>query len=106
MERTNAGTTAGGDAQQNGFVAGNTIQPLDISEEKRQAQEAGRARPAPRDAEKKQDDHANDGEKKDNDQPAGGYDSTPIPYRPGGYTVKMTFHRATNLPMADINSLS
>lgn len=39
-------------------------------------------------------------------QPAGGLDSTPIPSAPPGYTVKITFHRATNLPMADINSLS
>lgn len=40
------------------------------------------------------------------EQPAGGYDDTPIPYAPPGYTLKFTFHRATNLPMADINSLS
>ncbi|KAF2178490.1 hypothetical protein K469DRAFT_731521 [Zopfia rhizophila CBS 207.26] len=38
--------------------------------------------------------------------PAGGFDSTPIPSAPSGYTVKITFHRATNLPLADINSLS
>lgn len=103
MEKTNVGSTAGGDTQDGD---GKIVQPLDISEEKRQAQEAGKARPAPRDAEKSQDDDkAGEGEK-DNDQPAGGYDSTPIPYRPSGYTVKMTIHRATNLPMADINSLS
>ncbi|KAF2141706.1 uncharacterized protein K452DRAFT_271389 [Aplosporella prunicola CBS 121167] len=40
------------------------------------------------------------------DEPAGGYDSTPIPHAPPGYTIKVTFHRATNLPMADISSLS
>ncbi|KAF2090504.1 C2 domain-containing protein, partial [Saccharata proteae CBS 121410] len=40
------------------------------------------------------------------DQPPGGYDSTPIPHAPPGYTVKITFHRATNLPMADLNTLS
>lgn len=39
-------------------------------------------------------------------QPAGGYDDTPIPRARPGYTVKFTFHRATSLPMADINSLS
>lgn len=39
-------------------------------------------------------------------QPAGGFDRTPIPHAPAGYTVKFTFHRATNLPMADINSMS
>ncbi|ORY11202.1 hypothetical protein BCR34DRAFT_484413 [Clohesyomyces aquaticus] len=38
--------------------------------------------------------------------PAGGYDNTPLPRAPPGYTVKITFHRATNLPLADINSLS
>ncbi|OCL04971.1 hypothetical protein AOQ84DRAFT_105526 [Glonium stellatum] len=43
----------------------------------------------------------------DNDkQPAGGFDATPLPPAPPGYTVKITFHRATNLPMADINTLS
>ncbi|KAK3111672.1 hypothetical protein LTR53_012840 [Teratosphaeriaceae sp. CCFEE 6253] len=40
------------------------------------------------------------------DGPAGGYDATPIPTRPPGYTLKIVIHRATNLPMADINSLS
>ena len=39
-------------------------------------------------------------------RPAGGFDSTPIPPAPPGYTVKFTFHRATNLPFTDINSLS
>lgn len=38
--------------------------------------------------------------------PAGGFDSTPIPKAPPGYTVKITFHRATHLPLADINTLS
>ena len=38
--------------------------------------------------------------------PAGGFDSTKIPHAPPGWTVKITFHRATNLPFADINSLS
>ncbi len=39
-------------------------------------------------------------------QPAGGFDTTPIPHAPPGYTVKITFHRAMNLPMADVNSFS
>ncbi|KAG8623791.1 hypothetical protein KVT40_008767 [Elsinoe batatas] len=39
-------------------------------------------------------------------EPAGGYDSTPIPVGPPGWTVKITFNRATNLPMADLNSFS
>ena len=38
--------------------------------------------------------------------PAGGFDDTPIPKAPPGYTVKFTFHKATNLPLADINTLS
>lgn len=38
--------------------------------------------------------------------PEGGFDDTPIPRAPPGYTVKFTFHRATNLPLADINTLS
>lgn len=38
--------------------------------------------------------------------PAGGFDQTPVPSAPQGFTVKFTFHRATSLPMADINSLS
>jgi hypothetical protein len=38
--------------------------------------------------------------------PEGGFDATPIPRAPPGYTVKFTFHRATNLPLADINTLS
>ena len=38
--------------------------------------------------------------------PEGGYDDTPIPRVPPGYTVKFTFHRANNLPLADINTLS
>ena len=46
-----------------------------------------------------------DEEKKDKG-PAGGYDRTPIPSVPPGYTIKFTFHRATRLPMADINSMS
>lgn len=39
-------------------------------------------------------------------QPAGGYDATPVPSAPPGYTLRITFHRATNLPMADLNSFS
>lgn len=44
--------------------------------------------------------------RKDDGTPAGGLDKTPLPQRPPGFTVKFTFHRATNLPMADVNSLS
>ena len=38
--------------------------------------------------------------------PAGGFDATPIPQAPPGYTIRVTFHKAENLPMADINSFS
>ncbi|OJD10573.1 hypothetical protein AJ78_08456, partial [Emergomyces pasteurianus Ep9510] len=39
-------------------------------------------------------------------QPSGGFDSTPVPYAPAGFTLKFTFHRASNLPIADISTLS
>ncbi|KAL8291611.1 hypothetical protein RQP46_001869 [Phenoliferia psychrophenolica] len=41
-------------------------------------------------------------------QPAGGFDATPIPRAgdPPGWTVKFTFHRATNLPISDFGALS
>jgi len=42
----------------------------------------------------------------DEKKPPGGFDDTPIPRQPPGYTVKITFQRATNLPMADYASLS
>ncbi|KAL9044617.1 MAG: hypothetical protein Q9214_002259, partial [Letrouitia sp. 1 TL-2023] len=44
--------------------------------------------------------------KQSKSQPAGGFDDTPIPRASPGYTLKFTFHRATSLPMADINSFS
>lgn len=40
------------------------------------------------------------------DKSAGGFDSTPIPYAPPGYTLKFTFHRAVNLPFADFSTFS
>jgi hypothetical protein len=43
---------------------------------------------------------------KDKKQPAGGFDATTLPSAPPGYTLKFTFHRARNLPFADINTLS
>jgi len=43
------------------------------------------------------------GEKKG---PAGGFDATPIPKAPPGYTLKITFHKAENLPFADLGTLS
>ena len=38
--------------------------------------------------------------------PPGGFDDTPVPIARPGLTVRVTFHRARNLPTADINSLS
>ena len=38
--------------------------------------------------------------------PPGGFDVTPIPHAPPGYTLKITFHRAENLPFADFGSFS
>ena len=47
------------------------------------------------------------GKKKDEGgKPAGGFDDTAVPRAPPGYNVKITFHRASKLPMADINSMS
>jgi len=42
----------------------------------------------------------------DKKNPPGGYDATPIPSAPDGYTIKFTFHRAENLPMSDLNTRS
>ncbi|KAK3384921.1 hypothetical protein B0H63DRAFT_173526 [Podospora didyma] len=40
----------------------------------------------------------------DKKKPPGGFDPTPFPDAPPGYTVKFTFHRASNLPVADLRS--
>lgn len=80
-------------------------------------QPAGRAPTQPngnprqkRDPEKTDDENPPSLPPKDDEskekQPAGGFDQTPLPSAPPGYTIKITFHRATNLPMADVNSLS
>lgn len=45
-------------------------------------------------------------QKEEEDGPEGGFDSTPIPLRPLGYTLKITIHSASNLPMADVKTLS
>ena len=47
--------------------------------------------------------HKDDQEHK---KPAGGYDGTPVPDAPPGYTIRITFHRAENLPFSDFNTLS
>jgi len=38
--------------------------------------------------------------------PEGGFDDTPLPRAPPGWTVRITLHGAKNLPLADINTLS
>ena len=45
-------------------------------------------------------------QKKPSSKPAGGFDETPIPSAPPGYTVKFTFHRAHHLPFGDLNTLA
>ncbi|EAS28734.3 C2 domain-containing protein [Coccidioides immitis RS] len=42
----------------------------------------------------------------DHDSPAGGFDDTPIPDAPPGFTLKFTIHRAQNLPLGDFGSMS
>ncbi|KAK5133108.1 hypothetical protein LTR08_008218 [Meristemomyces frigidus] len=57
---------------------------------------------------KQREKHEQDGQQqqdtthKNEEGPEGGYDATPIPARPPGYTVKFTFLRATNLVAADL----
>ncbi|OLN93238.1 hypothetical protein CCHL11_07588 [Colletotrichum chlorophyti] len=43
---------------------------------------------------------------KDITKPSGGFDDTPLPDAPPGYTVRFIFHRATNLPAADLSTRS
>lgn len=46
------------------------------------------------------------GKPKSDGQPAGGLDKTPLPDVPPGFTIKVTFHSASNLPFADLGTLS
>ena len=39
-------------------------------------------------------------------EPAGGLDKTPVPPASSGYTIRFTFHKCTNLPAADLASVS
>jgi hypothetical protein len=41
---------------------------------------------------------------KDKANPPGGYDTTPIPSAPDGYTIRFTFVRAESLPVADLTT--
>jgi hypothetical protein len=52
-------------------------------------------------------DHlGNVNEHEDKPGPAGGYDSTPISHAPPGYDVRITFKRATALPIADLHTMN
>jgi len=68
-----------------------------------QPQQNGEKDDAPPPSEKQRKQKSDSDKEK---QLAGGFDATPLPQTPPGYTIKITFHRATNLPMADINTLS
>ncbi|KAL2866781.1 C2 domain protein [Aspergillus lucknowensis] len=46
------------------------------------------------------------GSEAESSQPPGGFDSTPFPRAPPGYTLKFTFHRGVNLPCADFGTFS
>ncbi|KAF6823531.1 C2 domain-containing protein [Colletotrichum musicola] len=43
---------------------------------------------------------------KDKTKPSGGFDDTPLPDAPPGYTVRFIFHKASNLPAADLGTRS
>jgi hypothetical protein len=63
-------------------------------------------KPDDKDSKKKDDKDGSDTKSVAESEPPGGYDATPIPKMPPGYTIQITIHRAKNLPMADINTLS
>lgn len=88
-------------------------QSTQITNEKPTQDEAATANGQPKENEKQAQKEQHDGaaaERTDTQKskpgPSGGFDSTPIPARPSGYTIKLTLHRAENLPMADINGFS
>lgn len=39
-------------------------------------------------------------------KPPGGFDTTPLPNAPQGYTIRFIFHHAANLPPADLSTVS
>jgi hypothetical protein len=45
-------------------------------------------------------------EKPAEEKPAGGYDATPLPKATPGWTIKITIHKAENLPPADMATMS
>lgn len=71
-----------------------------------QPPDAGKQGDAEKKTEDKKADDKDKDDKKKSDEPAGGFDSTQFKKMPPGWTLKFTFIRAANLPMADINTLS
>lgn len=49
---------------------------------------------------------AGKGDEEEKKQPAGGFDDTSLPHVAPGYTIRITFHRAENLPFSDFPSFS
>lgn len=54
-----------------------------------------------REEEKREEDHDHH-----HHGPAGGFDTTPIAPAPPGFTLRFTIHRALNLPLGDVGTLS
>ncbi|GAB7340626.1 hypothetical protein MBLNU457_7030t1 [Dothideomycetes sp. NU457] len=84
----------------------NEKQPLnapDVTENGAQQTQQPTHDPEKQQESKKQDKSDDNKEQK---QPAGGYDATQLPRLEPGWTLKITFHRAENLPMADLNTMS
>jgi hypothetical protein len=91
--------------------------PVEGPDEDESASEPPHAAPLPETTSPTRDDshqsthcskqvNAGEPSEKQDEGPPGGFDDTEIPYRPPGYTLKITAHRAENLPIGDINTLS
>ncbi|KAF2169032.1 hypothetical protein M409DRAFT_21042 [Zasmidium cellare ATCC 36951] len=80
-----------------------TSQPLN---EKQEQSNGPPTNGQPKEAEKQDTNQSGDDGADKSKGPSGGFDTTPIPSRPSGYTLKITIHRAENLPIADINGFS
>lgn len=97
IDATRGSAPEGRDAEKQGLLNGDSHQKdQDEQDQDKKEQKKGQEK------ENKQDS----GPGAEQEQPAGGYDPTPVPRAPPGWTIKITFHRATNLPMADLNSMS
>ncbi|KAK5017560.1 hypothetical protein LTR39_001478 [Cryomyces antarcticus] len=94
----------GGQDKETSHVSEQTAQ-VDSLAAQSDASEKAQSKAASKSTEQSQDT-SRDKQEGQEKKPPGGFDSTPLPKAPPGYTVKITFHKATNLPMADLNSLS